>query len=63
MYKSSLAMAVALGVLAQQAGAAGFVEDSKLSVSSRTMCTASCSRPKTCVCCRKRLTAACRPGP
>lgn len=37
MYKSSLALAVALGVLAQQAGAAGFVEDSKLSVSSRTM--------------------------
>ncbi|MEG9622712.1 OprD family porin [Pseudomonas guariconensis] len=37
MYKSSLALAVALGVLAQQAGAAGFIEDSKLSVSSRTM--------------------------
>lgn len=37
MYKSSLALAVALGVLAQQAGAAGFVEDSKLSLSSRTM--------------------------
>ncbi len=37
MYKSSLALAVALGVLAQQAGAAGFVEDSKLSISSRTM--------------------------
>ncbi|MGE8333466.1 MAG: outer membrane porin, OprD family, partial [Pseudomonas putida] len=37
MYKSSLAVAVALGVLAQQAGAAGFVEDSKLSLSSRTM--------------------------
>ena len=37
MYKSTLALAVALGVLAQQAGAAGFVEDSKLSVSSRTM--------------------------
>lgn len=32
MYKSSLALAVALGVLAQQAGAAGFVEDSKLSL-------------------------------
>ncbi|MGC3892894.1 OprD family porin [Pseudomonas urmiensis] len=37
MYKSSLALAVALGVLAQQAGAAGFVEDSKLSLSSRTL--------------------------
>ncbi|MDR2308771.1 MAG: OprD family porin [Paucimonas sp.] len=37
MYKSSLALAVALGVIAQQAGAAGFIEDSKLSVSSRTM--------------------------
>ncbi|CAI3791835.1 Porin D [Pseudomonas sp. MM221] len=37
MYKSSLALAVALGVLAQQAGAAGFVEDSKLSLGSRTM--------------------------
>lgn len=37
MHKSTLALAVALGVLAQQAGAAGFVEDSKLSVSSRTM--------------------------
>ena len=37
MYKSSLALAVALGVLAQQAGAAGFIEDSKLSLSSRTM--------------------------
>ncbi len=37
MYKSSLALAVALGVLAQQAGAAGLVEDSKLSLSSRTM--------------------------
>ncbi|MFK0312096.1 OprD family outer membrane porin [Pseudomonas sp. NPDC090233] len=37
MYKSSLALAVALGVFAQQAGAAGFVEDSKLSLSSRTM--------------------------
>ncbi|MGV8920278.1 MAG: OprD family outer membrane porin [Pseudomonas sp.] len=36
MYKSSLALAVAVGVLAQQAGAAGFVEDSKLSLSSRT---------------------------
>ena len=37
MYKSSLALAVALGVLAQQAGAAGFIEDSKVSISSRTM--------------------------
>ncbi|MCP3748539.1 MULTISPECIES: OprD family porin [Pseudomonas] len=37
MYKSTLALAVAVGVLAQQAGAAGFVEDSKLSLSSRTM--------------------------
>ena len=36
MYKSSLALAVAVGVLAQQAGAAGFIEDSKASVSSRT---------------------------
>jgi hypothetical protein len=30
-------LAVAVGVLAQQAGAAGFIEDSKASVSSRTM--------------------------
>ncbi|WP_095162551.1 OprD family porin [Pseudomonas sp. Irchel 3F5] len=37
MYKSTLALAVAVGVLAQQASAAGFVEDSKLSLSSRTM--------------------------
>lgn len=37
MYNSSLAVAVALGVFAQTAGAAGFVEDSKLSLSSRTM--------------------------
>lgn len=37
MYKSSLALAVAVGVLAQQAGAAGFIEDSKLALSSRTM--------------------------
>ncbi|KJK09480.1 MULTISPECIES: OprD family outer membrane porin [Pseudomonas] len=37
MYKSTLAFAVAVGVLAQQANAAGFVEDSKLSLSSRTM--------------------------
>ncbi|MGY2261119.1 OprD family outer membrane porin [Pseudomonas sp. SDO55104_S430] len=37
MNKSTLALAVAFGVLAQQAGAAGFLEDSKASVSSRTM--------------------------
>jgi hypothetical protein len=37
MNKSTLAVAVAVGVLAQQAGAAGFIEDSKASVSSRTM--------------------------
>ncbi|WP_434579032.1 OprD family outer membrane porin [Pseudomonas sp. Z5-35] len=37
MKKSTLAMAVAVGVLAQQAGAAGFIEDSKASVSSRTL--------------------------
>ncbi|RON19059.1 porin [Pseudomonas brassicacearum] len=37
MNKSNLALAVAVGVLAQQAGAAGFLEDSKASVSSRTM--------------------------
>ncbi|MGX9381648.1 OprD family porin [Pseudomonas sp. JQ36] len=37
MNKSTLAVAVAFGVLAQQAGAAGFIEDSKASVSSRTM--------------------------
>ncbi len=37
MKKSTLTLAVALGVLAQQAGAAGFIEDSKLSLSSRTM--------------------------
>ncbi|SDA81821.1 outer membrane porin, OprD family [Pseudomonas sp. NFACC15-1] len=37
MNKSTLALAVAFGVLAQQAGAAGFIEDSKASVSSRTM--------------------------
>ncbi|WP_077044698.1 OprD family outer membrane porin [Pseudomonas sp. KK4] len=36
MNKSTLALAVAVGVLAQQAGAAGFIEDSKASVSSRT---------------------------
>ncbi|WP_223490598.1 OprD family porin [Pseudomonas sp. A-RE-19] len=37
MNKSTLALAVALGVMAQQAGAAGFIDDSKASVSSRTM--------------------------
>jgi hypothetical protein len=37
MNKSTLALAVAVGVLAQQAGAAGFIEDSKASISSRTM--------------------------
>ncbi|GAB7531666.1 OprD family outer membrane porin [Pseudomonas sp. 3A(2025)] len=37
MKKSTLALAVAFGVLAQQAGAAGFIEDSKASVSSRTL--------------------------
>ncbi|NBA94074.1 OprD family outer membrane porin [Pseudomonas sp. R5(2019)] len=37
MYKSSLALAVAFGVLTQQANAAGFIEDSKAAVSSRTM--------------------------
>ena len=35
MKKSTLAFAVAAGVLAQQAGAAGFVEDSKASVTAR----------------------------
>lgn len=37
MKKSTLALAVSVGVLATQAGAAGFLEDSKASVSSRTM--------------------------
>ena len=37
MNKSTLALAVTVGILAQQAGAAGFIEDSKASVSSRTM--------------------------
>ncbi|PBJ09678.1 MULTISPECIES: OprD family porin [unclassified Pseudomonas] len=37
MNKSTLALAVAVGVVAQQAGAAGFLEDSKASISSRTM--------------------------
>ena len=36
MNKSTLALAVAVGVMAQQAGAAGFIEDRKASVSSRT---------------------------
>ncbi|AMB85395.1 porin [Pseudomonas agarici] len=36
MKKSTLAMAVAVGVLAQHAGAAGFIEDTKGSLSSRT---------------------------
>ncbi|WP_219063651.1 OprD family outer membrane porin [Pseudomonas sp. UMAB-08] len=36
MNKSTLALAIAVGVLAQQAGAAGFLEDSKLNLSSRT---------------------------
>lgn len=37
MNKSTLALAVAMGVLAQQASAAGFIDDSKASVSSRTL--------------------------
>ncbi len=37
MNKSTLALAVAASVLAQQAVAAGFVDDSKASISSRTM--------------------------
>ncbi|MFF7706487.1 OprD family outer membrane porin [Pseudomonas sp. NPDC007930] len=37
MNKSTLALAVAMGVLAQQASAAGFIEDSKASISSRTL--------------------------
>jgi hypothetical protein len=37
MKKSTLAMAVAFGVMAQQASAAGFIEDSKASISSRTL--------------------------
>ena len=37
MKKSTLAVAVTLGAIAQQAGAAGFIEDSKASVSSRTL--------------------------
>ena len=35
MNKSTLALAVAVGVLAQQAGAAGFIEDSKASITAR----------------------------
>ncbi|KJK15264.1 OprD family porin [Pseudomonas sp. NPDC087612] len=35
MYKSTLALAVAVGVLAQQAGAAGFIEDSKATLKLR----------------------------
>ena len=35
MNKSTLALAVALGAIAQQAGAAGFIEDSKASVTAR----------------------------
>ncbi|OCR22836.1 porin [Pseudomonas syringae] len=37
MKKSTLALAVTVAALAQQAGAAGFIEDSKATVSSRTM--------------------------
>lgn len=37
MKKSTLALAVAFGVMAQQASAAGFIEDSKATVSSRTL--------------------------
>lgn len=37
MKKSTLALAVTFGIMAQQAGAAGFLEDSKASVSSRTL--------------------------
>ena len=35
MKKSTLALSLALGVIAQQAGAAGFIEDSKASVTAR----------------------------
>ena len=35
MKKSTLTLAVALGVLAQQAGAAGFIEDSKATLKLR----------------------------
>ena len=37
MKKSTLALAVSVSVLASQAGAAGFLEDSKATISSRTM--------------------------
>lgn len=37
MKKSTLALAVCAGVMATQAGAAGFLEDSKATISSRTM--------------------------
>ena len=37
MKKSTLALAIALAAIAQQAAAAGFIEDSKASVSSRTL--------------------------
>jgi hypothetical protein len=37
MKKSTLALAVSVGVMAAQAGAAGFLDDSKASISSRTM--------------------------
>ncbi len=37
MKKSTLALAVSLGVMATQAGAVGFLEDSKATISSRTM--------------------------
>ncbi|WP_341522257.1 OprD family porin [Pseudomonas sp. G.S.17] len=37
MKKSTLALAVTVAALAQQAGAAGFIEDSKASVNSRTL--------------------------
>ena len=39
MKKSTLTLAVALGVLAQQAGAAGFIEDSKATPVSYTHLT------------------------
>ena len=35
MKKSTLALSVALGVIAQQAGAAGFIEDSHATLSAR----------------------------
>jgi hypothetical protein len=37
MKKSTLALAISVGFMATQAGAAGFLEDSKASISSRTM--------------------------